>query len=84
MTVENKRRRLQMKESRNSKESLNEVIEGHTYLPCVSEADDTSADKIERLPTPLKSTSGPSMIHEVDKESVIIFDLETTGLGKIN
>ena len=82
-TVSIKRRRLLNKEQRHSTEALHEVIEGSSYQTAVTEADDTAGDT-ERLPTPLKKENIPQtdIEEKVKKESMIVFDLETTGLGK--
>ena len=75
-----KKNRLRLKEERLSGEHLLEVIEGPTYQSCIADVDLT-ADDIECIPTPLTAPP-PSDNVTVARTSVVVFDLETTGLGK--
>ena len=65
-----KRRRVELKRGRKRKEKASSVREGSTYQPHVDLS--AATQDISEIPAPLKFTRS---------ETVIIFDLETTGLG---
>jgi hypothetical protein len=79
-TVIEKKNRLRLKEERLSGDHLLEVIEGPTYQSCVADVA-TTADDIETIPTPITAPP-PSDNVNVARRSVVVFDLETTGLGE--
>ncbi|XP_053407937.1 uncharacterized protein LOC128559651 [Mercenaria mercenaria] len=81
MTIEKKRRRLELKEARLSNQNTHEVLEGKTYESGVSILDDTESIDIEEIPALDTFTPTCTTIENVELDNFIIFGLETTGLN---
>ncbi|WAR14194.1 DPO3-like protein [Mya arenaria] len=77
-SVSMKRRRSELKAERMSKNFIDEVYEGKTYETAVG-VSDIEIEHIEDIPPcPAECSETP---HAYGQDDVIVFDLETTGLG---
>ncbi|XP_045215442.2 DNA polymerase III PolC-type-like [Mercenaria mercenaria] len=80
MSTAYKKRRFELKEQRLFVDTVHEVHEGKMYESGIEATNSVSESDIEQIPAP--STVLAEQTCEIEnKNSIIVFDLETTGLG---
>ncbi|XP_052791541.1 uncharacterized protein LOC128225673 [Mya arenaria] len=80
-TVKQKRRRIELKEQRIRNDTSAEVHEGKTYETAIDSADDITPDDIVEIPPPLLPPSIRPSVSAPQPDTLIVFDIETTGLA---
>lgn len=77
-TVAFKKQRIELKNMRTQEGALRETLEGTTYQSRISEVPTPEDERTVEIPVPIQSPDQPK---EGTNSNIVVFDLETTGLG---